>query len=114
MRSLAVVVVAVSAAVVPAAAGKATPGVRVVDRHPLTLVGTAFGPRERVLVTVRPEDDPPVRRSVRASRSGAFRLVLSTATPHRCSGLSVTAAGSSGAVAKAKLPSALCPLPLRP
>jgi hypothetical protein len=97
-----------------ASAAKQPPTIRVVETSPLTARGAAFPARRIVTVTVRQDGRLEARRSVRASRAGAFVVAFPGTSVHRCGGgtTTVTAVSSTGAVAKAKLPQTLCPPPL--
>jgi hypothetical protein len=82
-----------------------------VDRDPLTVVGTGFKPRERVVVAAR-GDVAPARALAIASRAGRFRARLGIAFDP-CTGPEVIrAAGVKGSVALLKLSLRECPSPV--
>ena len=96
-------------------AGKAY--LRLVDRDPLTVQGRAFKSRERVRVVASvPASDQTlasgselVRKTVRASATGSFRVVFSEINVDRCSLVRVTSIGARGSLAVLKvLPSPMC------
>jgi hypothetical protein len=94
--------------------GKAN--LRLVDRDPLTVQGRAFKSRERVrVVAFLPESEPTasgseiVRKTVRATATGSFRVVFSEITVDRCTLVRVTSVGARGSLAVMKvLPSPMC------
>lgn len=96
-----------------AAAARSAPVVRISSAAPLTVVGQSFAPRERLRVVVRFDVTRKVR-IVRASATGRFTARFAEqAIEDRCSiGASVTRA--NGRTIAAKLPAALCPMPLAP
>lgn len=97
-----------------AVAGAGTaPVVRVSSAAPLTVVGQSFAPRERLRLAVRFDGLRKVR-FFRATATGRFTVRFAGETVEdRCSiGASVTRA--SGRTIAAKLPAALCPMPLAP
>lgn len=96
---------------VPALGGTRQPTLRVVDTTPLTVRGSAFGAREKVVVTVREEGRTVARRSLRSGTAGGFVAAFTAIAVHRCSwsDVIITARSARGAVAKAKLPQPLCP-----
>jgi hypothetical protein len=96
-------------------AGKAY--LRLVDRDPLTVQGRAFKPRERVRVIASVPDagqtmtsgSEIVRKTVRATVTGSFRVSFSEITVDRCSLVRVTSVGARGSMAVMKvLPSPMC------
>jgi hypothetical protein len=107
-----VAIVALATAVVAATVAQAhpsAPALRMVDRDPLTVLGTGFKPRERVVVIAR-GDMEPARVRVVASRLGRFRAQLRVAFDP-CSGPEVIrAAGVKGSVALLKLSLRECPV----
>jgi hypothetical protein len=104
------VVAALAPGVTSASLTKA-PAIRIVDRIPLTVLGTGFRPRERVVVTAL-GDAAPARIRVIASRAGRFRAKLNIAFDP-CTGPEVIrAAGVKGSVAQLKLSLRECPSPV--
>lgn len=103
--------IALTAVVVASAAAQArtsVPALRLVDLEPLTVLGTGFKPRERVVVTAR-GDMEPARVRVFASRAGRFRAQLGIAFDP-CTGPEIIrAAGVKGSVALLKLSLRECP-----
>jgi hypothetical protein len=96
---------------------------RLVDREPLTVQGRAFKAREQVRVVASvPESGKTlaagsdiVRRTVRATVTGSFRVVFSEITVDRCSLVRVTSVGARGSMAVMKvLPSPMCTPANRP
>jgi hypothetical protein len=81
------------------------PAVKLTSFDPLVVQGTGFGVKERVRVTVTTPENT-WRRTVVATRAGAFRAVIDLVPAGRC-GFNVRATGSRGSVATLKLP----PLP---
>jgi hypothetical protein len=93
------------------------PYLRVVDRDPLTIQGRAFKSRERVRVIASVPDasqtmtsgSEVVRKTVRATVTGSFRVSFSEITVDRCSLVRVTSVGARGSMAVMKvLPSPMC------
>jgi hypothetical protein len=96
---------------------------RLVDRDPLTIQGRAFKSRERVRVVASvPAADQTmtsgselVRKTVRATVTGSFRVTFSEITVDRCSLVRVTSVGARGSMAVLKvLPSPMCTPALTP
>jgi hypothetical protein len=90
---------------------------RLVDRDPLTVQGRAFKSRERVRVVASVPDagqtmasgSDVVRKTVRATVTGSFRVAFSEITVDRCSLVRVTSVGARGSMAVLKmLPSPMC------
>jgi hypothetical protein len=113
MRIVVVLMLGLFAASTAFAATSARTGTA--SRRPaLTLSGSSvrgshFAARERVEVTVRGGDRTAVRRT-QASAAGRFATQLPSVDP--CLGsVLVTARGSTGDVARAKLPQRACPPP---
>lgn len=75
---------------------------------PLVVEGTRFGPRERVVVSVRSGGQDAERRS-RAGARGRFTVEFPGGVTDPCLGGSVTAEGAAGSEASAKLPQRQCP-----
>jgi hypothetical protein len=72
---------------------RAVPLLRITSDRPFVVVGTGFRSDERVrLLVTAPE---PATRTVRASASGRFRIVLGVALG-RCGGVVVQALGRRG------------------
>ena len=91
-----------------AAASKAPPPqLRVTDRSPVTVVGSNFRPRERIVVRVGQES--ALRRVVRASASGAFVVRFAFSSDPCSGGLFVTASGTASETASLKLNGRMCP-----
>lgn len=108
---LLIVVLGVAWSSAAGAGGK--PVVRVSTAAPLTVVGQSFAPRERLRLVVR-FDGIRKSRTFRATATGRFTARFAgEAVEDRCSiGASVTRA--NGRTIAAKLPAALCPMPLAP
>jgi len=107
---LVALLVVVTAAVAAAAVQARPPAsaLRIVDRDPLTVVGTGFKPYERVVVTAR-GDMEPARVRVFAGRLGRFRAHFEIAFDP-CTGPEIIrAAGVNGSVAQIKLLLRECP-----
>jgi hypothetical protein len=104
-----VVVLLSPAAALPASAK--APALRMVDRSPLTVLGTGFKPRERVVVTAL-GGDVPARKKVIASRAGRFRAKLNIAFDPCTGPGTIRAAGVKGSVALLKLSLRECPSPV--
>ena len=90
---------------------------RLVDRDPLTVQGRSFKPRERVRLAASVPDSAQtvasgaeiVRKTVRATATGSFRVAFSEITVDRCSLVRVTSVGARGSMAVLKvLPSPMC------
>jgi hypothetical protein len=97
MRAAAVALLALGLAI--PAAGAPPPrraSLQLVASKPAVVVlGTGFGARERVALTLRaPAGSRLVR--VRATRAGSFRARFAGLRVDRCAGFSVTAVGSRG------------------
>ncbi len=110
MRIVTLIAVVLAVAAAPATSAGVRPGptLRMVDPDPLTVLGTGFKPRERVVVTAR-GDMEPVRVLLIASRVGRFRATLNTAFDP-CTGPAVIrAAGVKGSIAALKLSLRECP-----
>jgi hypothetical protein len=102
-KGIALTVVALVLAGVASAAPR--PAVKLAPFDPLVVQGSGFRVKERVRVTVTTPENT-WRRSVVATRTGAFRAVIGLVPAGRC-GFNVRATGSRGSVATLKLP----PLP---
>ena len=118
MRSVALAVAVAAVAVAPAAAGpigaeaSGKAALRIVAAEPVRVAGVGFRPRERVRV-VAVVGDVRAAKLVRASGTGTFGVAFADLAADRClTGLVVTASGSAGSRASAKLPKLLCPPPL--
>jgi hypothetical protein len=88
----------------PADAKRPHPHLRVAASAPVKVSGTYFRARERVKIVVVLEEQQS-SRFVRASRLGSFTTAFATVYVHPCSsGGTVTAIGSLGSRAAAKIP----------
>ena len=94
-----------------AAPAKAPAALRVVDRSPLTVLGTGFRPRERVVVTAL-EGLTPARTKVIASRAGRFRAKLNIVFDPCTGPAAIRAAGVKGSLVLLKLSLRECPSPV--
>jgi hypothetical protein len=111
----------IGAALAPAAtsaSSEAGPALRVVDRSPLTVFGTGFKPRERVVVTTPGgpalDGGTTARVKVVAGAKGRFRARLQT-TFDPCTGPAfIRAAGIKGSLVVLKLSLRECPGPVEP
>jgi hypothetical protein len=103
------VLVALAVASVASAELSRQPAVAVVDRAPVTIRGTGFGTRERVLVTVTSGILRAMQRT-RATYRGSF-VVSFDALRLPCAGGTVVATGARGHVARVKLALRECPGP---
>jgi hypothetical protein len=114
MKSILVVLAAVallasSAGLAEAKSERAAPSLRMKQLSPLVLVGERFRPAERVVLRVTVGARTLVRAR-RASPGGTFTVAFPAVTVDRCGGgFSAVATAASGAVAKIRLPQALCP-----
>jgi hypothetical protein len=90
-----------------AAAAKTPPLLRVAARSPVTVVGSNFRPRERVVVRVGTES--ALRRVVRATKSGTFVVRFAISSDPCSGGLFVTASGPASETASLKLNARMCP-----
>jgi hypothetical protein len=115
MRTLIAVLVLAAVAAASASAALRPPSLRVVDRNPVVVQGLRFGSSQPVRVTVLREGRTLARRTVRTGAGGGFVARFAALASHRCDGgLQITARSASGRFAVAKVPQALCPMPLRP
>jgi hypothetical protein len=97
---------AACALAVPAAARPFSPArpharLSATGMRPLTIRGAGFHRRERVRVVVRARG-ALIRRHVRATRAGTFRVSFGAASPEPCVRFSVSANGARGS--RATLP----------
>lgn len=109
MRPLALAAAVVAAATAVSASPAATERratLRLVTAHPITLRGTGFDAAERVQVTVHSSGFTRTKQT--RSNDGAFTVTFRLPFD-RCNGLLAVARGSSGTVARYKLPQLLCP-----
>jgi hypothetical protein len=119
MRTLTALIVlvaccATATSISAGSSGKAN--LRLVDRDPLTVQGRGFKSRERVRVVASlPESaqktaaSETVRKTIRATAAGSFRVVFSEISVDRCSLARVTTVGARGSQADLKvLPSPMC------
>jgi hypothetical protein len=87
-----------SLAAVPADAASADAArdarLRLEKLSPLTLIGNAFGKRERVRVTITPTSSAPVTKRLRAKRTGTFLVRFPGV--ETCSGFEAVAIGRRG------------------
>ena len=88
----------------------AKPSIAVVDRAPVVVRGTAFGPRERVRVTVSSGLLRVMQRTT-ATYRGSF-VVRFDGVRFGCTGGTVVATGGRGNVAQLKLSLRECPGPI--
>jgi hypothetical protein len=94
-------------AVAAGAAAKAPPPqLRVTAQSPVTVVGTHFRPRERVVVRVG--ETAALRRVVRATASGGFVVRFAISSDPCNGGLVVTARGAATEAVTAKLNGRTC------
>jgi hypothetical protein len=89
-----------------AAAKTPPPQLRVTSRSPVTVVGSNFRPRERVVV--RLGQASALRRVVRATTSGTFLVRFAVSSDPCNDGLFVTASGASSETATLKLNARMC------
>lgn len=108
---LLILVLGLACSSVAGAVGK--PVVRISTAAPLTVVGQYFAPRERLRLVVRFDGIRKIR-TFRATATGRFTARFAgEPVEDRCSiGASITRA--NGRTIAAKLPAALCPMPLAP
>jgi hypothetical protein len=98
-----------------AGAGKPSPALRITTLDPVHVTGRHFRPSERVRL-VATSNGESIRRTLRATRSGAFRATfVQIKIVDRCSAdLLLQAVGGRGSRAVAKLPQVQCPPRLAP
>jgi hypothetical protein len=114
-----VALVLAGAALAPAAtlaSSTATPALRVVDRSPLTIYGTGFKPRERIVVAALEgpglDSRATARVKILAGKRGRFRAQLQ-ATFDPCTGPAfIRATGLKGSIVVLKLALRECPGPV--
>jgi hypothetical protein len=105
----AVALLAGSTGIGNASSERAAPSLRVKQLSPLVLVGERFRPAQRVVLRVTVGERTLVRVR-RASPAGTFTATFPAVTIDRCGGgFSAVATAANGAVAKVRLPQALCP-----
>jgi hypothetical protein len=108
---LATVGVAVAALTAIGIAQSATaPKLQLTDRSPLIVRGTAFGSRERVVVTLT-TNATRAQRVVRATAIGAFVVQFGDSPLTACTGAGIVAVGGRGSVARLKVSLRECPGP---
>jgi hypothetical protein len=90
---------------------QARPAIAVVDRAPVSVRGTGFGVRERVLVTVK-SDLLQVAQRTRATSRGTFVVRFDGVRLSPCTGAALVATGARGHVATLKLSLRECPGPI--
>ena len=73
---------------------------------PLTVIGDAFGKRERVRVTITPTSGAPATKRLRAKRSGTF--VVRFPGVETCGGFEAVAVGRRGSRASLQFSSVGC------
>lgn len=116
MRKLATLIVlvacgATASSTFAGSSGKAN--LRLVDRDPLTVQARGFKARERVRVTASVPQT--LRKTIRATATGSFRVVFSEVSVDRCNLVRVVAIGAQGSRADLKmLPSLMCSPALSP
>ncbi len=108
--SLLLMLAAAVAAVSAPGANERVPALRLVDKSPITLRGSAFKARERVTVTAT-DGTARVVRVVRAGSSGTFAVTFPKLRFDPCE-LEARASGARGSRAWFKLPERMCPIPL--
>jgi hypothetical protein len=113
MRVLLAVAVAVAAAVATMALlllqdDGPSAALRLSSTAPLVVEGRGFLPEEAVSVTVS-TGPRTYRRAVSATEDGSFRATIREAVIDPCGGVRVSATGTEGSRASAKLPQRLCP-----
>ncbi len=108
--AISIVLVALAVAASAAAETAAKPAIAVVDRQPVVIRGTGFGPRERVLVTVSSGLLRATQRTL-ATYRGSF-VVAFSGFRLPCGGGAVVAIGARGHVAQLKLGLRECPGPI--
>jgi hypothetical protein len=84
----------------------ATPSLRLVDRHPLTVKGLGFKSGERVKVVLNAGG--AMSRRATANAAGSFVVSFGAVSIGRCDGFSVQAFGSRGSRTALKLPQPAC------
>jgi hypothetical protein len=109
-----VLITVVSAALLAGSAlgGPLTPRVRLVERSPAEVSGSAFGAGERVAVRLT-AGTLVLRKTVVATAKGTFVARWTRSIPDGCVGVSVVATGSAGSRAAFKLAPPDC-APLQP
>ena len=89
----------------------ARPTIAVLDRTPVVVRGTAFGPRERVVVTMTSGLRQVIQRTT-ATYRGSFVVRFDGLRLSGCGGATLVAAGGQGHVARLKLSLRECPGPI--
>ena len=119
MRTLTALIVLIASCATATSISAGTSGratLRLLDRDPLTVQGHGFKSRERVRVVAWAPDSAQttaapetVRKTIRATATGSFRVVFSEISVDRCSLMRVTTVGARGSQAELKvLPSPMC------
>lgn len=101
MRLAALVLLVLALLPVAASGSTRTARVTLPSRSPVTVQGTGFRPSERVAVTVSAKTTH--RKSVTASRRGAFRTTFPGFSIGYCEAFAVRAKGSRGSSAFVKV-----------
>jgi len=124
MRKLTALIVLIAcgaAATSISAGGSGKANLRLMDRDPLTVQGQGFKSRERVRVIASVSDSAraaapeSLRRTIRATATGSFRVVFFEVSLDRCSLVRVVTTGAEGSQAVLKvLPSPMCAPSLSP
>lgn len=87
---------AVAAGASGAAAAHGSPGLRLAERHPVTVTGHGFHAHERVRVRVHATGQPVRVRHVTASRGGRFSLRFPAVETPPCTQVWASAHGARG------------------
>ena len=85
----------------PAGAVQTVASVRLTDRQPVTVKGSGFKARERVMVRVSPRGWASYAKVVRATSTGRIVAVFSGRALDECTGYTINAAGRRGSRARA-------------
>jgi hypothetical protein len=112
MRTVLITVVSAALLAGSALAGPLTPRVRLVERSPAKVSGSAFGAGERVAVRLA-AGALVLRKTVVATARGTFTARWTRSIPNGCVGVSIVATGSAGSHAAFKLSPPDC-APLQP
>jgi len=116
MRGTALILaIAAAAAVAASAQGRTarTPTLKVIDTHPLVVVGTGFVARERVTVSALTSLGPRFV-TTRATARGVFRVLVGRFTQPCGKPFAVRARGAAGSRATVRLEASPCvPPPIR-
>jgi hypothetical protein len=94
-----------------AAAREANPSLALVDRAPVTVRGTGFAPRQRVVLRASTGGET-ARQALRTGARGGFVLRLQALRFDPCTGLTLHAFGAAGTeLARLKISLRECPAP---